>query len=83
MTRIEVTTNDDMTEAYVKVPVPYGVYQTHVTFHMNSEEDVRREAAVQETAAFYCPSEADARSIHAWYEEGGVTVSLIASVDRS
>jgi hypothetical protein len=82
MTRIEVTTSDDMTEAHIQVPVPYGVYQTHVTFHMNDEEDVLREAAVQETAAFYCPSESDRRSIHAWYQEDGVTVSLIASVDR-
>lgn len=83
MTRIEVTSNDDMTEAHLKIAVPEGTFMAHVTFHIDGEENLRREAAVQGAGVIYLPNEGpDAKHLYARYQDGGVDVTLVCSLEE-
>ena len=71
-----------MIDDLVKLEAPEGTFAVDITFHMNSEEDVMREAGRRGKAVevFYLPNEAERTTVIFTDGSSGVMKTFVARV---
>lgn len=72
-----------MIDDLVELAAPEGTYQVHITFHMNTETDVEREAARRGKTedVHYLPDEMDRRTVLFRDDASGISKTFISAAD--
>jgi len=70
-----------MIDDLVKLEAPYGTHAIRVTFHLNEEEDVLREAERRDKRVTYLPDETDRKSVFFDDDSSGVSKTFISKAD--